>query len=115
MTEFEWVAFAVITVVSIARLTRLATVDKFPPIQWLRDKFEEKTDGTGWNLLTMCGYCFSFWVAVGVVGWAVLAEVVTGSREIPALVWWGVNGTFAAAYLGAIVMANDGDDNEEDD
>lgn len=72
MTDFQWVAVAIVTALSSARLTRLVTVDTFPPVKAVRDWFEEKTDGSGWQILTMCGYCFSFWATLLVVltGWA---------------------------------------------
>ena len=45
MNTFDWIAVAVVTVLSSARLTRLATFDSFPPVRWLRDKYGEWTDG----------------------------------------------------------------------
>ncbi len=102
MSEFELVAIAVVTVLSSARLTRLATVDKFPPVKWFRDRYEKATEDSGWDLLTMCGYCFSFWATAVVVAAGYLSEF----HEV----WWLVNGTLAASYAAAIVMANDGDE-----
>lgn len=106
MSTFEWLAVAVVTVISSARVTRLVTVDTLPPIKWLREKYEDKTDGSGWQKLTMCGYCFSFWATLVVLlwGWFVSWDGTDGT------VWWLINGVLAASYLAAIVMRFDGDE-----
>jgi hypothetical protein len=109
--EFHWIAVAAVTVLSAARLTRLATVDKFPPSVWVRDKYADFTDKTprriGWQLLLYCGYCFSFWATLLVV----LAGWLSEWHEA----WWVVNCIFGGSYLAAIVMAHDGDDGDEDE
>jgi hypothetical protein len=100
-----WIAVAIITITSSARITRLLTIDKFPPIQWARDKFEDATDGSNWQLLTMCGYCMSVWTTTGVVLWGWF----TGWN----LYWWIVNAILGAAYLAAILVRFDGDADEQ--
>lgn len=119
--EFYWVAVVLTTVVSASRLTRLATVDKFPPVAWLRDKYADATDGNGWQLLLFCGYCFSFWATLAVVTWGLLSGVYDstpppwGSEDnTPFVVWWTANGVLAGSYLAAILMTNDGDDGDDD-
>jgi hypothetical protein len=102
--EFYWIAVAVVTILSSARLTRLVTWDHFPPIEWARNKYADKTDGSGWQLLAFCGYCFSFW-ATGAV---VLAGWLSGWHEA----WWLVNGILGGSYLAAIVMVHDGDEGD---
>lgn len=113
--EFYWIAVVLIIITAAARITRLVVADKFPPMKWLRTQYEDAVDGSGWEWLTMCGYCFSFWSTLGVVLWADLAGVFdgspafgwTGDLSIP---WWFIiNGTLGASYLAAILMANDGD------
>ena len=118
-TEFYWVAVAAVTVISAGRFTRLATVDKFPPVRAVREWYEEKTEDTGWVWLVLCGYCFSFWATLFVIGWGLLAGVY--DAETPAwgtdngfAVWWIVNGVFAASYLAAMVMAFDGSSPEDE-
>lgn len=118
-TEFYWIAVTLVTIVSASRLTRLLVIDKFPPIKWARDKYEDATDGTGWQLLALCGYCMSFWTTAIVVLWGWLSGVYGDPLAAPGdavafMVWWGFNGTFAASYLAAVFMANDGDINEDD-
>lgn len=117
-TEFYLVAAVLTSIISASRFTRLATVDKFPPILAIRDWYEEKTDGSDWQFLTLCGYCFSFWAALGVVLWGYFAGVYetqpTGA-DISMKIWWLVNGTMSIAYLAGIFMAYDGDDDDDED
>lgn len=120
MSTFFWVAFALVTITSAARLTRLATVDKFPPAVWVREKWASLTVDTGWIWLFYCGYCFSFWAAALVIGSAygmgVLHPVAgPATAEVWTHVWWLINGTLGAAYLAAILMSYDGDMNSDED
>lgn len=101
--EFRWIAIAVVSVMSIARITRLVTWDHFPPSMWIRNTYDQKiAKGGPWALLVFCGYCFSVWASALVVGWGYLADFNTP--------WFVFNGFLAAAYAGAIVMTNDGDE-----
>ena len=102
MTNFEWIAVAVVTVMSAARLTRLATFDSFPPVAWLRDKYADATDGTKWQILAFCPYCASFWITLAVV----LSGYYSDFHEA----WWLINSILGASYLAAIVQVHDGDD-----
>jgi hypothetical protein len=108
VSTFEWIAVAVVTVMSSARLTRLATYDKFPPALWLRRVYGEWTDrhAPGWGLVAFCGYCASFWLTALVL----LTGYYTDWHEA----WWLVNSIFGASYLAAIVMAFDGDPGDGD-
>lgn len=116
-TEFYWVAVVATTIISVARITRLAVYDKFPPVSWLRDKYLDATDGSGWGLLALCGYCMSFWIALLVIAWGLWSEVYAAPStyaDAPFAVWWIVNGVFAVSYLAATYIANDGDDSEDE-
>ena len=113
--EFYWVAVALTTIVCASRLTRLATWDVFPPTKWLRDKYSNLTDGSGWQVLAFCGYCASYWITGLVVLWGLYAGVYQTpvSTTHPFLWWWIVNGIFATSYLAAILMAHDGDEGDD--
>lgn len=106
MDALFWLAVAVVTVMSSARLTRLATFDAFPPVQWLRDKYDDRTDGSKWQVLAHCPWCASFWITAVVVGWGYLTDWHTH--------WWLLHGTMGASYLAAMVMVRDGDETEDD-
>ena len=106
MSVFFWIAVTAVSIVSTARLTRLVTFDKFPPVRWVRDKYIDATDGSDWQLLAFCPYCAGFWVAIAVV--------LPGYFSDWHAVWWLVNGILAVSYLAAMVMVHDGDDSESD-
>ena len=116
-TEFYWVAVVVTTFISASRFTRLAVVDKFPPVKRVREWYEDKTDGSDWQWLVLCGYCFSFWVTWPIVVWGLIAGVYRTPAVDPGLgfdVWWIFNGIFALTYLAGVFMAYDGADGEDD-
>lgn len=121
-TEFYWVAVILTTIISTARITRLAVYDKFPPVQWVRDKYLDANDGNGWALLALCGFCMSFWITALIVLWGGLAGVYVDTRPLSPTsdpvdwsfcLWWIVNGIFAMSYLAATYIANDGDVTDE--
>lgn len=119
--EFYWIAVAVVAILSASRITRLAVADKFPPAAWLRNKYGDATDGTDWQWLMFCGYCFSFWAMALVVLWGDLAGVFDGRSawgtdgSLAQPIWWLVNGTLGGSYLAAVFMANDGDHSGDDE
>lgn len=117
MPEFYWIAAAAVVVTGSARLTRLLVIDEFPPIAALRNAFEDATDGSKWQRLTMCGYCMSFWATALVVLLGDLAGVFDQKpvAEWMTPAWWLLFGTLGASYLAAILMASDGDDSDEED
>jgi drug/metabolite transporter (DMT)-like permease len=102
LSEFEWVAAAIVAAFSAARITRLVTWDKFPPSVWLRMKYAELTHDGPWTVLVECGYCFGVYAAGFVLGWGLLSDFHW--------TWWAFNGWMALAYAAAIIMAFDGDE-----
>lgn len=119
-SNLYWITVGLITVISASRITRLATVDKFPPAVWVREKWAMLTADTGWIWLFYCGYCFSFWATLGVVTWGLLAGVYAvptgdGYSNVPFTLWWIFNGVMAAAYLAAVFMSYDGDMNDDEE
>lgn len=112
--EFYWVAVVLATVLSVARLARLLVIDKFPPIKHFRDKYEDRTDGSDWQWLALCGFCMAPWMAVIVMVWGYLADVYGPSDQpvgdnAPAfMIWWAFNGWLAISYLAGTYIARDG-------
>jgi len=89
----------VVWIVSSARLTRLLTQDSFPPVVWLRMKWDDKTDGSGWNTLFHCHWCMSLWVTAIIGAWGYLANLHW--------TWWVVNVVLAASYINAMIVERD--------
>jgi hypothetical protein len=112
MHMFYLIAAVLVTIISAARITRVLVYDDFPPVAKPRAWFKVRTD-SDWRLIAECGFCMLFWVTLGLVIWALLADVYshpapdysTGTQ-----VWWFVNGVFAASYLAASYIARDGDE-----
>lgn len=105
-SDFQWVAIAVVTVVSSARIARLVIHDHWPPVSWLRRTWDsaipERTDKDGWNLLLHCHFCFAVWSTLGVLLWGYFTDWNA--------VWWVVNGWLAASYGAAYAVTFDGAD-----
>jgi hypothetical protein len=102
MSEFAWVAAFVFAIGATARITRLFTWDKYPPMVWLRMKWDDLTNDGPWALLMHCGYCFGMWAGAVVVASGYLSDFHTA--------WWLVCGWLTISYFGATYMAHDGDD-----
>lgn len=103
MSEFYWVVIALVSVVSVARITRLFTYDDFPPLKWIRVQWVKAfPEGSDWATLWVCPYCFSMYAAAFVLGWGYLSHWD--------LYWWLFNGWMAMSYAAAILMVRDGED-----
>lgn len=115
--EWYYIFVGLVSILSVARVTRFLVADKFPPLKRLRDAYEERTDGTGWDLLTMCNYCMAVWVAPVVLIWGLLAGVYDpnglNAYSLSARIWWIANGMAALMYVAAIVVTFDGDKSED--
>jgi hypothetical protein len=107
MTDFEWVAAFVFASLSSARLTRLVVWDSYPPVARLRAWWDSKTEDSEWNLLLHCGYCFGAWASLAIFGWFTIDLVLDGHVHWS---WWAFNGWLSVAYLAAIIMAYDGEE-----
>ena len=94
-----YLAALVVGLLSTARLTRLITQDSFPPAVWLRVKWDDLTDGTGWNVLLHCHWCLSPWLVIPVGLWGLLSDFHVS--------WWLFNGWLAAAYVVAMIVERD--------
>lgn len=116
--EFYWVVVILTTFVSAARFTRLAVIDKFPPVKAVRTWYEDKMDGSDWQWLTMCAYCFAIYPTILIVGLGIWAGVYHPANyydhDAGFVAWWIVNGIFALAYLAAMTVARDGAVGEDD-
>lgn len=102
MSEFTYVAIAIVSITSASRITRLLTYDDFPPTVWVRNLWDKITGHGPYALLFHCGYCMGLWAAAVVLGWGYLCDFDT--------VWWLFNSWLGVGYLAAILMAHDGED-----
>lgn len=117
--EFYWIAVVVTTILSAARLSRLLVIDKFPPVKRVRLWYEDKTDGSDWQWLTMCAFCMAPWVTLLVLAAGLLAGVYDPSTHrsydnLDYTAWWLFNGWLAVSYLAASYVARDGAVGEDD-
>lgn len=103
--HFEVLMAIIVLVVSSARLVRLITSDKFPPMVWLRvkwdDRFDKDGSGEGWGLLLHCPWCAAPYVVAANLAWALLSDLQ------PA--WWVCNGWLAASYAASWIVFHDED------
>lgn len=110
-TEFYWIAIAFVTVLSAARLTRLAVADDFPPVKFFRDRIYDFLDRTDrrrqWQIITWCGYCAAFWLTAPVVAWGYLTDWQTA--------WWLFNGAMGGSYIASLIVVNDKDEHVGDE
>lgn len=100
MTDVLVIAVAVLTgLFSSARLTRLITQDHYPPIVWLRTKWDEFTDDGPWALLVHCHWCMAMWVTIPIGLWGYLSDLHIS--------WWFFNVWLAASYIAAMIVERD--------
>jgi hypothetical protein len=96
---FLWVVAFIVGILSAGRITRLFVHDDFPPVVWLRIKWDDKTHNSQWNKLLHCHWCLSFWVTAPIGLWAWLSRLDTS--------WWVFNGIMAAAYVVPMIVERD--------
>lgn len=101
MTTFQWIAAALVGIVSTARLTRLIGFDTWPPAVWFRIQFRKYLP-PNWATLVDCPYCLAPYFGAGVLAWAYLSDLH------PA--WWLFNGWLAGSYIASMVVVHDGEE-----
>jgi hypothetical protein len=99
MTNAEIVAAVIVGVLSVARTARLVVWDEYPPMVWLRMKWDEKWGEEGWGKLIHCQFCATPYMAIGMALWWWLAD---GHWT-----WWVINGVWGLSYLSAILVSYD--------
>ena len=95
-----WILAFVVLSLSAGRITRLITADSFPPVVWLRMKWDDKThQSEDWNKLLHCHWCLSFWVVVPLALWGYFSHLHES--------WWVVNGIMAVSYVVPMIVERD--------
>ena len=102
VTEILYIIAAVLVgVLSTARLTRLVTEDSWPPVVWLRVKWDEITDHGPWYDLVDCPWCLAPWL----VAPNLILAVATDLHPV----WWIINGWLAASLATSWVAIKAGE------
>jgi hypothetical protein len=102
VTTAQIVFAAIVGVVGSARVARLIGFDTYPPVAWLRRKWDQWTANSDWNSLVTCGYCSTPYIAGANFAWGYWTDWQ--------FAWWLVNSWLAASYAAAVFLAWDGDD-----
>lgn len=84
---------------AVARITRMVFHDSFPPMAWVRSKWDEKTEGSQWNDLLHCPFCIAPYVTTVILAWAWFSDFGTA--------WWLFCVLCAGSYVAAMVVASD--------
>jgi hypothetical protein len=100
LTNFQWVAAAIIGTLSVARTARLLIFDDLPPVAWLRARIVGRyKDESDWVKLWSCPFCMAPWLMAGMGVWFWLGH--------EHWTWWVINGWWAASYLAATYIVYD--------
>jgi Protein of unknown function (DUF1360) len=83
-----------VDILATARLTRLATIDTFPPVLRLRQKITDNPKSPD-ELVEFieCPWCTSFWIALGVLA----------MRHVAPQLWDPVAKALAASEIAGVV------------
>jgi hypothetical protein len=110
----NWFAFAVVVaILSVARTARLVVFDKYPPMVWLRDRWDYKLKysglDTGWGALIHCGFCTGPYLAAGMGVWFLGVQPWQNPADYWSADWWwfAVNGIWGLSYVASIIVAWD--------
>lgn len=108
--HFLTVLAILIWVVGSARLTRLLLFDSYPPVAWLRAKWDDRTHQSDWNPLLHCAYCAAPYVTLVTGALSLWFLDVSVPFSHLSTWFWLIGGWAAGAYAAAIVVAYDGED-----
>lgn len=109
MSNLEILAAVIVGILSVARTARLVVWDEYPPMVWLRMKWDERIGEEGWGKLIHCQFCATPYMALGMFLWAALALPGSDPRDLWSSAWWwfAVNGVWGLSYVSAIVVSFD--------
>jgi hypothetical protein len=94
-----------IAVLSAGRTARLIGFDEYPPMVWLRDKWDARFGDEGWGKLIHCPFCSAPYLLLGITLWFLLAFGYGG--DVARMLWWFINGVWGFSYLSSILVAYD--------
>lgn len=92
-----WAALlaGIVAIIGAGRLTRLLTTDSWPPVVWLRIRWETLTHDGPWSHLVRCLWCVGPWAFLLALGTFTLSFYAVWAGWV----WWLFWGWLAGAYL----------------
>jgi hypothetical protein len=110
----DWfLLYVAVGILSTARTARLVVFDDYPPMVWLRDRWDTWTKydphEVGWGKLLHCAFCATPYIGAVVLAWALLALPGSDWKDWWSSAFWWVllNGLWGAVYLAAMAVAYD--------
>jgi hypothetical protein len=95
---------AVVSVLAVARFTRLLVHDDFPPALWLRQAYTDAVPEQ-WAGLVTCPFCLAPWLELVSLLWAWFGGL--DLTTLAGALWWLTHTWFALSYLAAMVVVRD--------
>lgn len=105
LDRFTLICAVIVGILSVARTARLIGFDEYPPMVWLREKWDEHIGEDGWGKLIHCPFCSAPYLAAGMLLWFWLAFRFGG--DLAQSFWWTVNGIWGLSYISSIIVAYD--------
>lgn len=103
--RFILITSIVIGLLSVARTARLIGFDEYPPMEYLREKWNRKFGTEGWGKLIHCPFCSAPYLTAGMTLW--WSITFTSESDLAQLLWWLINGVWGLSYLASILVAYD--------
>lgn len=98
----------IVGTLAVARATRLATSDAYPPAVWVRVKWLNLTHNGKWSPLLTCPFCFAPYAAAIDLAWALAVDLTAFPDAWSAGWWWWVVNLWAAvSYVAAMIVVRD--------
>lgn len=102
VTEILTISSAIIVgIFATARVTRIITVDDWPPMKWIRSKWADIVNYGDWYDLVECPWCAAPWVVAANLAFALLTDLSAA--------WWILNGWMAASLVASWVAIKAGE------
>jgi hypothetical protein len=109
MAWWQAILAVIVGVVGAARLTRVITIDDYPPTIAIRIWWDTVTRDGAWSKLVHCPWCMGPWITLG----ALVSFVVSFQHPVLGWAWWLFWGWLALSYwTSQYVYFDQGKDSE---
>ena len=105
LSHFTLIAAVIVGILSVARTARLIGFDEYPPMEYLRNKWDERYGTEGWGKLIHCPFCSAPYLMAGMALWFALSYTYGG--EVGVVIWWVANAIWGLSYVSSILVAYD--------